>query len=818
MTSLRLLAPLLLGVFGQTPVPKKIDGYYDVMQAFPWSVDKSGPLIGLCPLAVVKGQTLQEINRKTVKIGGLTAIVPTRMTTLNSRFTEAPNLYDGLPREAKVLYLLTLLDDQQWRKVTGEGLTISDCHGPQVAVMQSILPNPFRWFPATVAGPNSVQLTGILDKPNELTNQERGAVKLRVIRHLELTLPLEDNGGFTGASVRDNVPVGTKIPYLKEYDGDEYGQHIKIETENVPRKSQLDLRDSRFDAKVALKTGESVTDLMGKIAATTGVQVVPDPHYGRMIMFEAGESATARDLLQALALGTTGTYRRVGNGYVLTCDLEGVAAHQARIAIWESDIDKIVDERQTLWRSVIAKGSGIKKIKFNPGAYDSLTQSELDNLAASDKDDDEHYIDTATASEAVKREVREFKGGLKLDQSKVGVHASNRYELLMPDGSKIWTVGWLGNGSSFTPNPYVWQPPKPAPVAMPFAVGGFLKGVLLRAVSAQDARACIARVEKLGLSELWLETSQPDALRAAVEAGKAAGIKVKAVIRPWATDSSRTGNEFNRTVSGVQGKALGEAKENILSWQRYWQDISAFPPPTRDLIAPLDAQLDRRWSQLVQLASTSGLSGCALLDAFPAGYAKESSRSSGSYFYSMALDKYLAYGYSESERSAFFQKEKVDPLDIFDPMVRIKMSLDDVWGGGWYYGEDADKWQKARGTWIHESLKRLAEAVASKGQPVLVTGQPVKANIPPFDQSNLYAWQAGDELPTTPEDYRGDLAASTADTIVIDIQESDDLAQINRIAAKVASKIEKSAKPIILDFSSVPANRLDFALRQWLKK
>jgi len=798
--------------------PKTVDGYYDVMQAFPWNVEKSGPLIGICPLVVAKGQTLQEIDRKTVRIGGLTAIVPNRMITLNSRFTEAPNLYDGLPREAKVLYLLTLLDDQQWRKVTSEGLTISDCHGPQVAVMQSILPSPFRWFTATATGYNSVQLTGILDKPNELSTQDRGSVKLRVIRKLQLTLPLENNGGFTGTEVRDNIAPGTKVPYLKEYDGDEYGQHIKIETENVPRKSQLDVRDARFDAKITFKTSESVAELIGKISAATGVQIVADPHYARMMVFEAGESASARDLLQAMALGVAGTYRRVGNAYVLTCDLEGVAAHQARIALWEADIEKIVDERESLWRGVIARGSGLKKIKFNPGAYDSLTQTELDCLAANDKDTDEHYIDTASASEAVKREVREFKGGLKLDQTKVGVYASNRYELIMPDGRKVWTIGWLGNGSTFTTKPYIWQPPKPAPVSMPLAVGGALKGVLLRANSTQDAKACIARVEKLGVTELWLETSQPDALKAAVEAGKVAGITVKAVIRPWAADLLRTGSELNRTVAGGQGRSLGEAKGNILSWQRYWQDASAYPPVTRDLVAPLDLQVGRRWSQLTQLASTSDLAGCVLLDAFPTGYAKEASRSSGSYLYSIALDRYLGYGYSESERSAYFQKEKVDPLDIQDQVLRTKVSLDDVWSGGWYYGQDAEKWQQSRGTWMREAVKRLADAVGSAGQAVLITGQPVKANIPPFDQSNLYSWKAGLELPTSPEDYRGDLAASAADMFVIDIQESDDLEQVNRVAAKVAKKLAKSSKPVILDFSSVPANRLDLVLRQWLKK
>jgi len=822
---IRLLNVVALGSglasgHAQAPAGKIYDSYYEVMANVPWNVERSGPLVGVCPMVSITGETLKDVGRKMVAIGGLTAIVPVKMVTVNSRFTQEPNLYDGLPREAKVLYLLTLLNDEQWRKISGGGLTLADCNGPQVAVMQSILPNPFQWFPATIMGPRSVALTGAGDKPNELTNQQRAQVKLRVIRHLELTLPLENNRGFTGTTVRDNLPEGMIVPYIKDVDGDEFGQHVKVESENVPKKTQLDFRDSRLDAKLPLKTGEKLSDLIARVSFASGMKIYADPHYGEMRLFEAGTEATARDLLQGISLGVAGTYRRLGDSYILTNDLEGMAAHQARIAAWEDDLQKIVEERKTLWRNAVAKGKGMNKVRFNPGAYDSLTQSEISNLAENDHGNgEEHYVDTALVSEAVKREMREFKAGtLKLDMGKVGITSTARYELVLPNGAKPWNMGCLGNGFQFSGERSLWLPPKPDEVPLPFTSPKGLTGLLLKADTPQSAQALVQRVAQLGLREVWVESSSGKAIEAAVEAATPAGIKVRLAVRPWALEPGSTGRDLDRTVTGDQGKALAAKKLGYLSWQRFWQETLAFEPPTKEQLSPLDSQVPTRWASIAALARTKGLSGTALLDAYPIGYAQRTSRGSGSYFYSIAVDNFLSYGYSETQRIAYFQATHVDPLDFSDFTIHTNVNLDNVWAGGWHYGTEYEQWQQMKAKWIHDALARLTQTLSGAGGSVLLPGQPQLAHVPPYAQSYLYAWTPGTDLPTMPEDYRGDMVARASQVAVIRIMESDDPVQRNRVASNVKKQMEESGKPVILDFSAVPANRLDLLLKMWLKK
>lgn len=792
--------------------------YFDVISKLPWDPNTHGALIAPCPMAVAKGDTLSDLRLKKVHVGQILAIVPEKMTTLNSHFTEAPNLYDGLPREAKVLYLLTLLGEDQWSKITGDGLSIGDCRGPQVAVMQSILPNPFTYTLGTILGHNSVTY-GNVESPIPLSESERSGIKLRVIRHLELELPLENNGGYTGTSVRDNRKIGDKIPMLHENDGDEYGQHIKIESENLPKKSQLDLRDTRFDTKISMKPGEKLGDLVGRIASATGINVVADPHYVYMQMVEIGTEASARDLIQAISFGVAGTYRKLGDYYILTCDLEGVAAHQARITAFEDDLEQLVRERENLWRGVLAKGTQLKKIKFNPGAYDKLSPAELANLEANDAPgyNNSHYIDPANASDAVRQELRDFNSGnTRLDPTKVGIHSSTRYELVLPDGSTSWEVGWLGNGQEFMPEPYQWQPPKPAPVTLPIKTSAKLSAVVLSADSIPMAKLQVQRAHQLGLSEVWLQTWTPDVLKAGIEAATPLAIKVKAAVRPWAVGPYDSILDPDCTAAGDHGAVLAEKKQNYEGFQHHWQEMKAYEPPTLDSLSPLDSQVSERWDRLHSLASIQGLSGVAILDAYPIGYAKAISYSYGSPFYTPATDAFLSYGYSEAQRLAFFKTEHVDPLDFEDETARTKASIREAWGMAYGGGQEFEKWQKAKGVWIHDALFKLTADLASLGQPIWISGQPIKIHIPPYGKDLLVNWKQGDDLPTGPEDYAGDEAAKLADLTVIPIQDDTDPDLRNRVADTVVQLLHKSTKPVVLDFSNVPPKKLDVVLKRWL--
>lgn len=653
--------------------------YQNVISAMPWDPAKNGPLIAPCPLGWAPATTLEAMKRKKVRIGGLTAVVPTEMVTLNTHFTEAPNLYDGLPRDAKVLYLLTLLSEDQWRKTTGDGLSLADCHGEQTAVLQSIIPNPFQWNIVTAVAPNG-WTNNPSDASPQLSDDDRRQVKLKLVRDIDLTLPLMNHGGFTGTGVSDSLTTGKKYRWLKDDTGDEFGQHIKVVSDNIPRKSQLDLNSGRYDVPVPLKNGELLADLAARVAAATGLELYVDPHYMRMRMVEIGDQAPARDRLRALALGVTGTYRKVESAYVLTSDLEGVAAQQARLAAFEDDLDKIVSQRKDLWRSIIGKTGQVQKVKYGAGEGDSLTQAEQANIAHNDvADSNDDYMNTADAGDAVRNAVQTFEGGgLNLDQAHVGVHTTIRFQLVMPDGQAPMGGGYVATASGFRPNPYIWRPRTPPLVALPMSASDAVTGIILHADSPGQAREDVDRARSIGVKELWLETDDAAAIQEAVKAASGQGIEVRAAVRPWAiTDPTRSA-VFDRTAAGLHGRGLADSKSQYLAWNEFWQDIGAYEPFTREQMAPKSPQLPDRWSQIEKLAAPPGLAGVSLLDAYPTGYAKEISRSSGSYFYSEAVDLFMSYGYSEAQRLAYLRSEHVDPLDIESNNTRTKVSLDAV--------------------------------------------------------------------------------------------------------------------------------------------
>ncbi len=207
-----------------------------------------------------------------------------------------------------------------------------------------------------------------------------------------------------------------------------------------------------------------------------------------------------------------------------------------------------------------------------------------------------------------------------------------------------------------------------------------------------------------------------------------------------------------------------------------------------------------------------------MLDTSPIGYAKDISNVSGSYFYSPATDLYLSYGYSFAQRLQFLRQEKIDPLDIECRTTRTQVSLEEVWGDAWSPGDPFQIWQQTRAKWNHDAIAKLLGTFAVAGKPILVTGQPLKIHTPPFAQTYLFPWVPGQELPSSPEDYEGSATSKASHTIVVRIQDDDNLDQRMRVAANLVSQIKKSAKPVVMDFTEVPPNRLEETVRTWLRK
>jgi hypothetical protein len=807
---------------GVGPEQAAVRSYVSILSQLPWDVAKDGPMVAPAPRRAGAGANLDELGLRKIKIGTLTAIVPKMMATVNSRFTAAPNLYEGMPRDAKMLYLLRSLSPIQWTKVSGDGLSIDDCQGEQRAVFESILPNPLSYSMGTLGdGGRSITSPRDDSEVKTLTGSERSKVKLRVVRHLQVEVSMENDGGWTGTEPEGEFKNGTRIPHLIEKKDSGFGHEVIVRSPNQPRKSHLDLQDQRLGAEIPFKSEETVEALLGRIGAATGVSFISDPHYAQTIMIERGTSAPARDVLAALSLGVTGTYRRVGDTYVLTADLEGMGAHQVRVALWEDTLRKIVDERSREWRQQIVKSGGLGKVQFRSPAYDGLTEAEKANLEANDRPKNQpHFIPIDQASEPIQNAIKNWSYGNKIDRNRVGVSSSIRLQILLPGVGRTWWQGWLGNTEEYNRPPYpAWAPLNPPPVALPFDHRGAVQGLVLRADTAADAKAHVARAARVGVAELWLETRSAEALKAAVVAAEATKVRVALAIRPWEVPAGTNGIVPDRTVTGEHGRALATGKQGIELWWNFWQDIQAFEPPTQELMAPLDPSTGPTIARLAQLAKTPGIAKIVVLDLFPNGYGRAESNMSGSYFYSNALDAYLSYGYTEAMRSVYLKQEKVDPIDLETQMIHTDIQFGPAWGEEFTHGQGFDQWQKAKGLWSHERADALAKALAQSGAslPILVPGEPTINHLPPLSTTYLYRWHGTEELPLAPVNFGGGPVPEESEVGILDLTEERDPGQRNRVASRLKEMIEKPKKPVVLDFSSIPKARLDAALSGWLR-
>ncbi|MGV3616468.1 MAG: hypothetical protein ACO1SV_14155 [Fimbriimonas sp.] len=793
---------------------------FDVIAQMPWDVAKEGPLVAPISLRIATAATLDELGLRKARVGDLTAIVPKTMATVNSRFTNPPNMYEGMPQEAKMLYLLRSLSPAQWTKATGDGLSLDDCQGEQRAVFDSILPNPFRYSIGTIVEGRGITNPNGPGDVKTLEGAQRAKVKLRVVRELQLHVSLENDSGWTGTEPEDDTKPGMKMPYVIEDKSAQFGHQVIVKSPNAPRKSHLDLKDPRLNAVVPFRPGERVKALLERIGAATGLRFVADPHYATMMMLERGDSATARDLLAALSLGVTGTYRRVGDTYLLTADLEGMGAHVARVALWEDTLKKLVDARSDEWRQAIARSGGFSKIKFSSPAYEGLTEAEKANLEVNDRPNNRpSYIPIQQASKPVQDAIKNWRFGNKIDRQRVGIASNIRYQILLPGLGRGWSQGWLGNTEMYNSKPYTWTAPSPAPVAMPFESRGGVSGLILHADSPAEAKARVARVARLGVGELWLETRNPEALRAAVAAGAAANLRVCLAIRPWEIPAGASVRDPDRTVTGERGRNLAASKLTIEPWWNFWQDIQAFEPPTREWMAPLDPSTNSTIAQLGSLAQTPGLAKVVVLDLYPTGYGKTESNMSGSYWYSNPLDNYLAYGYTDAMREAYLKAEAVDPIDLETQMLRTEINFGPAWGQEHAFAQGYDKWQRAKGKWSRDRAIALAQVLhrADPARPLLMPGEPPSNRMPPLSTTYLYRWDGMGEIPAAPQDFGGGPVPEATEARVLDIVDDRDAAQRNRVADRLKEMLEKRKRPIVLDFTAVPPARLEAVLTRWLK-
>ncbi len=766
--------------------------------------------------AKVTPNDLSAFERKAVPVGRLTAVVPTTMVTIDDSLAQAPNLYDGLPREAKILALMAALSPGQWRLLGERGLGLNDLRGEPRAILASLLSPPLHWDRYHLH--DGVMF---MRETEHLTLDPKDApgVRLRLYREIELMVhPEGQRGGFFLSFGPKGVENGTIGRLSTKAEADSvYGVAIRQTVPNRPKPGGIRFDDRAYDAPVSPVGATTVREALTLASKATGREILADLRIADLPVAASGGAVRAGDLLGAIALAVTGTYRPVGPGFVLTSDLVGLGTRKMRIDRWMAGVGKGVQARSAEWNGTVVASGGLAAIGYPANAMlrvDDELQRKLDAQSLGMPPDFATSALPPEFNEALIQRRDEFAKGnpnLAFATDRVGVQSNLKFAFVLPDGTEI-------EGGTLPPRQAFGRPAPPereAPPASPRATmpeGDKAASLVLCTEGAAEAAEAIRVANTYGFRELWLETHDSAALREAI---MRAGRPVRLVVRPWTAQPGAKPADPDRTL-------LGDRAAEVLARETSNPSVTRFRMPDaptplgRDLLAPGDRENGPRFKALAALAGTPGLAGVVVMDSQPGGYV-EGARTDGD----------DDFGYASAARWWFLRENGIDPLDIvpqggsrdlelrqpFFPDNAL-MSLAAMNDEGRRREPEAQT--KAYGKWRTfraEANRRATESLfASFGAVRTLVAVRQASTGSRYTRPPLVLWHLGDPLPTSAEfDAKNPFLTTTA----LQVAASDGEAELR---VRLANPDRARTQRITLDLSDVPSSKWLLVLDRILKR
>jgi hypothetical protein len=285
-----------------------------------WELQPKGKLVprdGSTPGAIADA-----FGRSFLRFGGVWAIGQEKMDIINPNPTN-PNPFDGMPTWDLMPLFAASLKEEQWRALVSEqGLGIGSLTAKQQQIIQGIFPEGKMSIAPWVAG-QDVNEKQIKDLSSELMRSS-----LRIKQSVSIDIPSATGGYYLRDHVvpegADNFRLVEKLRYFGSQKSI-FGQKVREELPNRPKKGQLNLDSSIFLKPISLKGVTTVKEMMERIAKETKVELYADYRWGfkTLMMIGSPTVATAGDLLKAMAFCLTGTFRKVGPAFVMTDDVVG---------------------------------------------------------------------------------------------------------------------------------------------------------------------------------------------------------------------------------------------------------------------------------------------------------------------------------------------------------------------------------------------------------------------------------------------------------------------------------------------------------------
>lgn len=597
-------------------------------EPFPPSLVRPGNTLALRDVAAF-------FDRKIVLTGSVSVLAPTTMVVLNPR-PNKPDLFAGLSQTDKLRMLLATLSPAQWRRLGGaNGLGANDLTAPaQRSLFSSVLPDPFRFQRFFVTpppgaddpeyGPAHADYGPSRATRTTLSPGQRASVRLVLVRRVTLFVPVPGRPGEPNAqafstvqtwlapgagtdSFLQTVPVFTPPSLFRGTRTEAYRVLLRQEVPARAKPGDLAFDAAGLNAPVSL-AGKTVNELVRRAGQACRLELRADARLGALPVTVLGggggaQSVRAGDLLRALSLAVTGTFRRVSAGgetvFVLTDDVIGLGTRQARLDAWvrtaqEETLGQMAEQKRR-----IAAEQPDQYLDFarddphalSAGAQEKIAAARQKRWSFSGVGASINVADLAPVDQQLVREVqdRAASGGggadftlggsdRKIGPGQVGVRVSVLLAYRVPGAPGVVEegtfLGWNGSVDSLWADSDDAAPapdPDPAVAAMPAgridlasSATGTPRALVARPADPDQAIALVEEARRRGFNQFWL--SLPDAssaadaesnalLAACLKAGTKNGVAVFAAVSLLRDDRQRvapTGEPDNAAAAAPE--------------------------------------------------------------------------------------------------------------------------------------------------------------------------------------------------------------------------------------------------------------------------
>lgn len=631
-----------------------------------WNSEQRGPLIAIAPervglpylpggrpqlppLPPSNGYNAQEISTyfdyQPFRLGGLTVLAP-RTIRHFTRPSLTPEQAAPLSRTEATYDLLASLSKTQWERLgSPQGLGLSDLDRRQEPLFLAMLPPKMTLQARYVPGRTSAAS----NEPRTLSESERLSTRLRITTQIQMHYLMEGRNNHYisfGDEQNRGAEYGLAFPGPPE-DNDPLLIRLFPKVPNKLKTGELDFAHPRLDVTVSLEGVATLGELLERVGQATRLTLKADYRVANLPLALRGQRARASEVLQALALGVCGAFRKIdGSTFLLTEAAEGLTVRLAAYELWAEKVWQLQEKRQEERRKKLGKSGAALTLENPDGLSPELLQKLDRSRLGTDKPGEEPGFAVSELPSALKARVQEATKRTVMIGEEAGgaprpaVIRSDRVAL-----SKQLQLAWVvpGIGAISDSSHSLWNletllaqaPAIPEAQSLPptgplFAPAWKERIAIIALTDPAEAREAVRLTKQAGFTTLWVEV-------------------------PWEVSRVRPLLEAALVQARTEGIAVGAQL--------------SLPPDSPDtdrspLGTPLRLNAERLCLATTPEAIQHLVERVTLLGKLPGLTALSLNISLRGYHDNEYVSTQQAPGYLPGHRQAFFQKTGNDILDL----------------------------------------------------------------------------------------------------------------------------------------------------------